>query len=318
MKTYICIPTYNAGNSAKVLVESMAIQSFKPAGVVIVDSGSTDDTVETFTTFGSKVVIIDNSQFDHGRTRQMFVDMLPDADFLLFMTQDVVIATPNSLELLLQVFTDEKITAVYGRQLPRMDANAIEAHGRFFNYPDSSRVKSFADAGAMGIKAAFFSNAFSAYRRDALLAVGGFPANAILSEDIYVAGKMLSSNMQVAYCAEAKVYHSHDYSVFAEFKRYFDQGVFQRSEIWIRETFGRAEGEGIKFVLSEIHFLLNSDKPYLIPVALTRAFLKYTAYWLGYHHKALPKSLKRAISMNRKYWESVGNGTGSPSQKSVV
>ncbi len=37
-----------------------------------------------------------------------------------------------------------------------------------------------------------------------------------------------------------------------EMKRYFDMGVFHASEPWIRQELGGAEGEGLKFVVSEV------------------------------------------------------------------
>ena len=84
------------------------------------------------------------------------------------------------------------------------------------------------------MKTAFNSNSFAAYRRKALKDVGGFPINTILSEDMYVTAKMLLKNWSVAYCADAKVYHSHNYTIWQEFKRYFDIGVFHAKEAWIR------------------------------------------------------------------------------------
>ena len=40
------------------------------------------------------------------------------------------------------------------------------------------------------------------------------------------------------------VYHSHNYTVAQEFKRYFDLGVFFEKQRWLLDEFGRPEGEG--------------------------------------------------------------------------
>ena len=45
-------------------------------------------------------------------------------------------------------------------------------------------------------------------------------------------------------------YHSHNYTFFEEFKRYFDVGVFHEKESWILEEFGQASGEGANYVKS--------------------------------------------------------------------
>ena len=77
-----------------------------------------------------------------------------------------------------------------------------------------------------GIKTVFVSNSFAAYRRRALMQVSGFPVDTVMNEDTYVAGKMLVSGWRIAYCADAQVFHSHDYSFLDDFKHYLDIGVF--------------------------------------------------------------------------------------------
>ena len=80
---------------------------------------------------------------------------------------------------------------------------------------------------------AFISNSFAAYRVSVLKEVGGFPDDVIFGEDMFVATKMLKAGYKIAYAAGACVYHSHDYSLWQEMKRYFDMGVFHAREPWI-------------------------------------------------------------------------------------
>ena len=112
-----------------------------------------------------------------------------------------------------------------------------------------------ADAAELGIKAAFMSNSFAAYRREALMAVGGFPKHVIFAEDMYVAAKMLMAGWKVVYEGSACCRHSHNYTIIEEFRRYFDMGVFHAREPWIRENFGGAGGEGLRYVKSELKYL---------------------------------------------------------------
>ena len=133
--------------------------------------------------------------------------------------------------------------------------------------------------------------------------IGGFPSDTILSEYTYVAAKMLLSGWKIAYCAEAEVYHSHNYSFFQEFKRYFDIGVFQSRESWIQEKFGKAEGEGFRYVISEWKYLWNHHHKSSIPLAFLRTVAKYLGYRFGLVEDMLPISLKRMISMHHRYWK---------------
>lgn len=299
--TSLIIPTYNAGVGLELLLQSIGEQTFVPKNLLIIDSSSTDMTVDLVQKYGFEVHIIKKNEFNHGGTRQLAVNRLSNIEYLLFLTQDIIIQNKEAIKQLMNCFNDETIGAAFGRQLPHKNAHLIEAHARLFNYPGQSLVKSVDDIPRYGIKTAFISNSFAAYRRRALMEVNGFPKDVILSEDTYVAANMLLKGWQIAYCAEAQVYHSHNYSYIEEFRRYFDIGVFYGRESWIKQQFGQAEGEGLRYVRSELNYLLKNNF-LLIPSALLRSFLKFVAYRLGMFENHLPNRLKRSLSMNKIYW----------------
>ena len=220
---------------------------------------------------------------------------------MVYLTQDAILASEGALENILQPFADDQIVAVCGRQLPRKNATRIEAHARLFNYGDQSFVRSIEDVKDYALKTAFISNSFAAYRISALKEVGGFPDNVIFGEDMYVAAKMLKAGYKIAYAADACVYHSHDYTLLQEFRRYFDMGVFHAREPWIRDEFGGAEGEGLKFVRSELRYLFRHAF-WLIPAALLRKVFGYIGFRLGLMEGRLPQGLKRRLAMNKGFF----------------
>lgn len=302
MKIGLVVPTFNAGSRWSHWLDALESQGLGAQDVLVVDSSSTDDTARLARRRGLKVVVIPTGQFGHGKTRQMAVDVLAEADVIIFVTQDAVFASPDAVSKLVGTFSDPSVGMAYGRQLPHPEAGAIAAHARLFNYPAEGRVTSLADVSRLGIRAAFASNSFAAYRRVALMEVGGFPANVILGEDTYVAAKLLLRGWKLAYCAEATVYHSHDYSVAEEFRRYFDTGVFHAREPWLRQTFGGAEGEGLRFLVSEWKYLLEKN-PGLLPMSLIRTLVKYLGFRMGLREKDVPVRFKRWLSMHRRYWD---------------
>jgi rhamnosyltransferase len=300
-KVGLIVPTLNAGSLWESWLKAFEQQTRKPDCLLVIDSSSSDDTVVLAYAHGFDVQVIPKSEFNHGGTRQLGVNTLSAVDIIVFLTQDSLLARPDAIEQLLATFADEQVGAAYGRQLPHRNARPIAAHARLFNYPAESQLRSLEDRVRFGIKTVFISNSFAAYRRNALMQVGGFPVDTIMNEDTYVVGKMLIGGWKIAYCTDAIVFHSHNYSFLDEFKRYFDIGVFHTCSSWLQQTFGGASGEGLRFVISEMHYLIKYA-PWLIPSAALRTGLKWLGFKLGTLHQGLPPAMRRCFSLHKNYW----------------
>jgi len=300
-KIGLIVPTLNAGEQWRIWLDTLVRQSRKPDRLLVIDSSSTDQTVNLARERGFEVEIISKSTFNHGGTRQMGVELMENIDLIVFLTQDALLADAEAIEHLLRPFENPLVGAAYGRQLPHKNSGAIGAHARLFNYPTISQLRGLEDRSQFGIKTVFISNSFAAYRRSALMQLGGFPNGTIMNEDTYVAGKMLMSGWKMAYCADAQVFHSHDYNFITEFKRYFDIGVFHAQTPWLQQTFGGASGEGLRFVVSEVRYLRKA-MPLLIPSALFRNGLKWLGYKLGTLHSKWPLTVSRCFSLHKAYW----------------
>lgn len=296
------IPTYNGCKDLLRLLDSLATQT-AVFDTLIVDSSSTDGTLELARARCSSVTRIESKDFNHGGTRQMMVDHNPDYDVYVFMTQDAYVEDISAIANILLPFADSEIGAVCGRQLAHKNASLLAQHARLFNYPPVSQIKTLADAPLLGIKTPFMSNSFAAYRREALTAIGGFPRHVILSEDMYVTAKMLLDGWKVAYEGSAVCRHSHNYTLLEEFRRYFDIGVFQSRESWIYSTFGGVAGEGMRYVKSELEFL-GKRRLLLWPMSFVRNGVKLLAYKLSKQEQHLPKGLKKRLGMYARYWDS--------------
>jgi len=297
----LIIPTLNAGRWLPALLPALASQSARPSRFVVVDSASDDGAAAAFREAGAEVIIISRAEFDHGRTRQLALDHIGDLPLVIFMTQDALPDGPDSFAALLAAFEDERVGMAYGRQLPRQGATAIEAHARLFNYPDRSTTDSSETLVSRGVRATFCSNSFAAYRVAALRKVGGFPDNCIFGEDAIVATRMMLAGWLKTYAADARVYHSHAYSLKQDFQRNFDVGVMHAdyAELW--HQFSLPSREGLRYVRSELGYLLRHD-PVSIPSALTRTALKLVGYSAGGMYRSLPDGARLALSMNKAYW----------------
>ena len=283
MNCGLIIPTLNAGNQFQKLLEQIAAQSL-PTKKLIVDSESNDVTVQLAKNFGLEVLTIPRKTFNHGATRQFALEHLIKKfplDVIIFLTQDVLLRDEQSLATLVKIFGEDKSVGLsYGRQLPHENATNEAKFLRAFNYQPESQLRSFDDRKIFGLKTAFASNSFAAYRVAALQSVGGFPSNVPLGEDMYVAAKMLMSGWKIFYAADAQVYHSHNYTAAQEFRRYVQIGKFHAQESWIRENFGSAEGAGKKFVAMKLAALAKKN-PLDCVGAIFRDAAKFFGYRLG-------------------------------------
>lgn len=300
-KIQVIIPIYKPDHKLIELLKKIKEQSIEDIPLLIIDSGSNDEYKSEIKNMNCLVKKIDVKIFNHGGTRQMGADMFPDKDIYIFLTQDAILANEKSIENIVKVFNNSNIGCAYGRQLPHKDANLFSSYARLFNYKDKSYIYSINDKEKYGIKTAFNSNSFAAYRRKALNEIGGFPIDTILSEDMYVAAKMLLNKWSVAYCSDAMVYHSHNYTIWQEFKRYFDIGVFHSRESWIRDTFGGAEGEGKKYIISEFKYLIERNIMLIFPMII-RDIMKFLGFRLGMKERFINKHIKRKISMTKNFW----------------
>ena len=278
----VVIPTYNAGDNFAKCADVISKQVAKIVEIIVIDSSSTDKTADIAKSFGFSVDIIPRENFGHGKTRQYALNKVK-TEVVLFMTQDALLADNNSIDNLVSYLQrDKKLAAVYGRQLPYSNTGVLGSFARIYNYPQLSFINSFEDKAKKGIKTAFLSDSFAAYKKSILMKIGGFPKHVNFGEDTYIAAKLLLAGYKTGYCAEAKVYHSHDYGLYDDYLRAKTIGSFHKEEHWLLDTFGKAEGEGWKYVFNEFKYLFNIGKPYLWPVACLHNVFKFIGYKVGY------------------------------------
>ena len=285
------------------ILNSLKSQTIKDYELIIIDSSSVDNTIEIAESFGAHIIKIEKDEFDHGGTRTLAAQHA-QGQIIIFLSQDSLPFDNHTIENIIKPFdTDENIAAVFGRQLPEKNASVFAEHLRLFNYPENSYISELSDKEKHGLRAVFFSNSFSAYKKSTLEEIGYFKKGLIFGEDTYAAAKMLLNNKRIAYTSDAKVFHSHNYTICQDFRRYFDMGVFHRGENWLLKEFGKAEGQGKKYMKSEFDFLKKKKRLDLLPEFMLRILAKYFGYQLGRHYNILPESLNMKLSLNRSWWK---------------
>lgn len=302
LKTALLVPTLNAGVQWESFLAGVDLQERKIDRKLILDSGSSDSTVSLAIAHGFEVLTIAKADFDHGYARQLLAEAAADCDVLIYLTQDSILKTSYAIGNLVNAFENTEVGLSYGRQIPHHGAKTLETHARLFNYPATSITKALDDKSRLGIKTASCSNSFAAYRRVALEEVDGFPKHTIFAEDVIVGGKMLIKNWKISYVADAEVFHSHDYSFNEEFKRYFDIGVYHSTNQWLLDEFGKANGEGLKYAVSELKYVAKNNL-FVLPKMFASIAAKFLGYKLGMMHKSLSLNQRKRFSMHKSYWD---------------
>ena len=304
----VIIPVYRPDQKLEQLIGILNRQTVSPEHIFFMQT-MTGEIAEDFRVESSlkraknaQIIKVHKLEFDHGGTRNQGAAM-SQADYMLFMTQDAVPQDERLIEELLRTMEPrESIATAYGRQLPNDEVGAIERFTRDFNYPDEPRIKSKKDLDELGIKTYFCSNVCAMYRRELYLQLGGFVQKAIFNEDMIFAGELIQKGYGVAYVAEAKVVHSHNYSAIQQFHRNFDLAVSQADH---PEVFAgiQSEGEGIRLVKKTAGWLCRQGKPWMVIQLVWQSGWKYLGYLLGKRYQKLPKWVIPRCTMNPKYWE---------------
>lgn len=308
MKVDVIIPVYRPGSRFLEMLRRLTIQT-RPVNRFIIMNTEEDlwnDWVEELP-IGSlpsnlTVFHVTKEEFDHGATRHQGM-LQSDADICVLMTHDAMPANKKLIERLTDgLMEEESIGAAYARQMAEQDCHVIERYTRSFNYPEESRVKTKEDLPELGIKTYFCSNVCAAYKRKLYMELGGFTKKTIFNEDMIYAAKLIENGYGVAYVADARVVHSHNYTGKQQFCRNFDLAVSQKDHPEVFEGI-RSEGEGIRLVKKTASYLTKNGKIHLVPKLVYMSGCKYMGYLMGKRYGMLPKWMIMRCTMNKNYWK---------------
>ena len=314
----VIIPVYKADKKLERLLAMLLQQTLRPAKIILMNTEAEGYTVSDLRTRVEKVaakndnrtlppveiklVRVEKKDYDHGGTRNLAVEKYSDADFFLCMTQDAVPADVFLIEKLMQCFKEEQVGAAYARQLPAEHADFSERFLRLHNYPAESCKKTKEDKERLGIKTYMISNACAMYRRSRYDELGGFVTDTIFNEDMIFGAALIEAGDAICYCAKARVYHTHNYGLTAQFKRSFDMAVSQRD---YRSVFGQvsSEKEGVRFVKEAAEYCMSQRRFGDLFLFLMESVARYAGFFLGKHYKSLPEKMVLSCTLQPAYWE---------------
>lgn len=294
------IPIYNPPDTFEEILEALINQSYSIHKIQIIDSSplGTQDKLIRFIARFDKIYYkhINSYEFDHGGTRNLGIEEIGDADFVLLLTQDALLKL-NCVKTLIEYVISNKLKAAFARQIPRRQASSLEIFERNYNYPEMNKIS---HGLSNTIESIFFSDVCSLIEVDTFYSVGKYPNRIITAEDMVFAYKLLKEGFSLGYCAEAQVIHSHQIKFMTTFKRYFDTGVMHSQ--WAKELpLQSLSSRGTNYVRLSFNFIITNC-PWELRLWIMSIAAKAMGYFIGRRYKYIPQKLRLTLSNNKVFW----------------
>jgi len=299
----IIIPVRNGGGPFGRLLEAVAAQDLDAEiELVVVDSGSSDGSVQLARSHNARVQEIAHEQFGHGSARNLGAS-LAHGDPLVFLSQDAVPASGDWLHSLTAPLEDRTVAGVYGRQLAADSAPPAERFFLDFLYGPHPRRQSVSSPAELSMETALFSNVNSAIRRSAWER-HRFAEDLVMAEDGDWARRVLLEGHALVYEPRAAVHHSHRYSLRSAFGRFFDSGAAaERNYLAGAEASTRVlRRRAFDYARGELRWLIRSGYARAIPYTFTYELAKFAGLQAGVRHHWLPSRVKRRLSAHPDFW----------------
>jgi O-antigen biosynthesis protein len=311
----VAIPVLNGTRYLDEVLSAVRAQRIdSELEILIVDSGSTDGSLEIARRHGAVVHEIDRREFSHGGTRNRML-ALARGDHVVFITQDATPADDGWLAALLEGFDQAAdVAAVFGPHEARPDAShmiksEMERHFASWGHGREIQVQRL-DTSPEGLaeyrrfpgQLTFFSDVNGAVARWAWERV---PYREVpYAEDQLLGRELIEAGFAKVFHPGARVLHSHDYPPVAFFRRYFDEF---RS---LREVLGFRQPWGPRQTLRDVRGLVGADRRWLEEQGVHGRDLVRPLLVSGRHHAGrmagsiigtradrLPAAVRRVLSL---------------------
>jgi rhamnosyltransferase len=301
----IVIPVKNGGGDLARCFDGIAAQVVgEEVEIVVIDSGSTDGSVQEARERGAIVREIPAHEFSHGASRNLGAS-LASGELLVFISQDAYPVDERWLEHLTGPLREEEplVGGIYGRQLPHAGARPPERYFLDFLYGSETRRQRAADTHELTMQTTLFSNVNAAMPRS-LWERFPFVEDIIMSEDQDWCRRVLLAGFTVVYEPAAAVRHSHNYTLAGAFRRFFDSGASADRAYLAgeRESARVLRAAAVRYARGELAWMWRTGQRRWIPYAAVYETVKMVGLLLGANHKRLPVAVKRRLSALPGFW----------------
>jgi len=250
--------------------------------VIVIDSGSSDDTLDIVRKYPVKLIEVNSKDFAHARTRN-YGTSIAQGKWIIFLNADATPVNEYWIKSLIDNFKDDRrIAGVYSRLYPREDCNPLRSweilnDNYYFNGKKIKFIDSFGEYNKLNReqkrKFISFHTISCVIRKDFLLK---YPFKDMeFGEDLEWSKRMIELGFKIAYEANSKVFHSHNFyhSFTQTIKKYFDDARLNNILL------DRWRLTNIHILLAHIGFKLFKDIGYILKLNKS---VRYKISWILY------------------------------------
>lgn len=226
----VIIPCLNAGEEFQFLLKVLQAQKgFTNIEIIIVDSGSTDGTLDVAKRFNVKIIRIKPEDFSHSYARNLGAQHA-SGDFLLFTVQDALPPSDTWLHEMFTVLNDNQVAAVSCAETPREDADLFYRqicwnHYNFLEVQNADRIFSLPS----------IQNHVSLRRNGQLSDLANLISRKLFeqyqyrlnyAEDIDLGIRLIKDGHKLAFLGTTRIIHSHNRPAYYFLKRGYVDNQF--------------------------------------------------------------------------------------------
>jgi len=230
MLASIIIRTYNEERHLPELLEMIKNQdkSLIDIEIIIVDSGSTDHTLEIAKKFNCQIIHIRKKEFTFGRSLNLGCKFAK-GEFLVFISGHCIPVKNDWIQQLVKPLIENKAVYSYGQQIGRDTTKFSEEQVFKKFYPSKSKIP----------QTGYFCNNANAALLKSFWFEQSFDEKLTGLEDMFFAKQLIEKGKQIAYVSEAPVYHIHN-------------------ETWhqVKVRYER-ESIALQYIMPNVHFTLK-------------------------------------------------------------
>ena len=301
VETSIVIRTLNESKHLGNLLQGIHDQNYHDWEIILVDSGSTDGTVDIARRYGANIYHIPQEEFTFGRSLNVGCEKA-QGRYLVFASGHVWPLTNNWLRNMIQPFNDSSVAMVYGRQRGADSSRLSEMRDLESWFGPSSNIL---------IDEAKANNGNSAIRRDLWLDQH-FDEMLPGLEDVDWARKVERQSYRVYYAADAGVYHLHEETLKQVYRRYLREAIAAK-QMFPNYRFTRLDLlKGVPyFILRDFLYALRNRKllkTFQVPATRMSQFLGI--YRGVRHYKQMGRDVVHSLTVPEKHERIVIEGPG--------